>query len=146
MFSFFNPIINTDSYKASMHGMGENHMQYPPNTTEVYSYIESRGGIENEIVVFGLQAFLKEYMTIQITKEHVNEAAIYFAAHGEPFDRAVFDRIVDVHNGYWPVEIRSVPEGTVVPVRNIITDIRSTDPLLPGIATHLETALLRAVW
>ena len=146
MFSFYNPIINTDSYKASMGGLGENHMQYPPDTTEVYSYIESRGGIHSEVVMFGIQAFIKEYMSIRITKDHVDEAAEYFAAHGVSFDRAVFDRIVDVHNGYWPVEIRAVPEGTVVGVKNILADIRNTDPLCPGVTTFLETALLRAVW
>ena len=39
-----NQFFNQDSYKVGMWKM------YPPGTTEVYSFIESRGGIYDEIV------------------------------------------------------------------------------------------------
>lgn len=35
---FSNPILNTDSYKAS------HYLQYPPEASAMFSYIESRGG------------------------------------------------------------------------------------------------------
>ena len=52
-----NRIIDTDSYKAS------HFLQYPPNTTLVHSYLESRGSERNytETVFFGLQYLLKRY-------------------------------------------------------------------------------------
>jgi nicotinamide phosphoribosyltransferase len=51
-----------------------------------------------------------------------------------------------VHNGYLPVVIRAVPEGTVVPVKNVLATIENTDPQCFWLTTYLETALLRAVW
>ena len=56
-----NIILNVDSYKVSM------PRQYPPGTTGVYSYIESRGGRYDKTVFFGLQMFIKEYLTHPIT-------------------------------------------------------------------------------
>jgi nicotinamide phosphoribosyltransferase len=46
-----NRIIDTDSYKAS------HFLQYPPNTTRAFFYLESRGSDSdwNETVFFGLQ-------------------------------------------------------------------------------------------
>ncbi len=35
------------------------HLQYPPGTTLVHSYFESRGGLFSETVAFGLQYILK---------------------------------------------------------------------------------------
>jgi nicotinamide phosphoribosyltransferase len=39
-----------------------------------------------------------------------------------------------------------VPEGTVVPVKNVLATIENTDPKCYWLTTYLETALLRAVW
>lgn len=57
-----NLILNTDSYKAS------HFLQYPEGTTHVSSYIEARDGRYNEVLFFGLQAFIKEYLTKPIIK------------------------------------------------------------------------------
>jgi nicotinamide phosphoribosyltransferase len=67
-------------------------------------------------------------------------------AHGEPFNRAGWQYILDQHSGYLPVVIRAVPEGTVVPVKNVLATIENTDPECFWLTTWLETALLRAVW
>ena len=135
-----NLILNTDSYKVSM------FKQYPAGTTGVYSYIESRGGRYDRTVFFGLQAFIKEYLLCPITQADIDIADEILTAHGEPFNRAGWQYILDKHNGYLPVVIRAVPEGTVVPVRNVLATIENTDPECFWLTTWLETALLRAVW
>jgi nicotinamide phosphoribosyltransferase len=135
-----NLILNTDSYKVSM------FKQYPAGTTGVYSYIESRGGRYNQTVFFGLQAFIKEYLLTPITWDDIEIADTILAAHGEPFNRAGWEYIINKHNGYLPVVIRAVPEGTVVPVKNVLATIENTDPECFWLTTWLETALLRAVW
>ena len=135
-----NIILNTDSYKASM------FKQYPVGTTGVYSYIESRGGRYDATVFFGLQAFIKEYLTDPITQADIDIADELWTAHGEPFNRAGWQYILDKHNGYLPVVIRAVPEGTKVPVKNVLATIENTDPNCYWLTTWLETALLRAVW
>ena len=135
-----NIILNTDSYKVSM------FKQYPVGTTGVYSYIESRGGRYDRTVFFGLQAFIKEYLLDPITQSDIDIADEILTAHGEPFNRAGWQYILDKHNGYLPVVIRAVPEGTVVPVKNVLATIENTDPECFWLTTWLETALLRAVW
>jgi len=135
-----NIILNTDSYKVSM------FKQYPAGTTGVYSYIESRGGRYDNTVFFGLQAFIKEYLLEPITQSDIDIADEILTPHGEPFNRAGWQYILDKHMGYLPVVIRAVPEGTVVPVKNVLATIENTDPNCFWLTTWLETALLRAIW
>jgi nicotinamide phosphoribosyltransferase len=120
--------------------------QYPPGTTGVYSYIESRGGRYDETVFFGLQAFIKEYLCKPITRDDIELADTILTAHGEPFNREGWEYILREHGGYLPVVICAVPEGTVVPVKNVLATIENTDPNCFWLTTWLETALLRAIW
>ena len=135
-----NIILNTDSYKTSM------FKQYPLGTTGVYSYIESRGGRYDRTVFFGLQAFIKEYLLEPITQADIDFAEEILTAHGEPFNRSGWEYILQEHAGYLPVVIKAVPEGTVVPVKNVLATIENTDPKCFWLTTWLETALLRAIW
>jgi nicotinamide phosphoribosyltransferase len=135
-----NILLNTDSYKIGM------HLMYPANTQTVYSYIESRGGKYSETVLFGLQAFIKEYLSEPFTAADIDEAEEIWAAHGEPFNRKGWVYILNIHGGILPVRIKAVPEGTVVPTRNVLVTIENTDPNCFWLTTYLETALLRAIW
>jgi nicotinamide phosphoribosyltransferase len=132
-------VLNTDSYKAS------HWLQYPPDTTIVFSYIEARGGTLPYTVFFGLQALLKEYFTQAVTADDVALAAEVCTAHGVPFHREGWQHIVDTHGGLLPVRIRAVPEGTVMPVGHALATIENTDPACYWLTSFLETALLR-VW
>lgn len=120
--------------------------QYPAGTTGVYSYIESRGGRYDQTVFFGLQAFIKEYLLEPITQDDIDIAEEIITAHGEPFNRSGWQYILDKHNGYLPVVIKAVPEGMIIPVKNVLATIENTDPECFWLTTYLETALLRAVW
>src|SRR5581483_524032 len=132
-----NLILNTDSYKAS------HWLQYPPGTETTFFYVESRGGVYERTLFFGLQAILKEYLGKPVTHAMVEEARDFFAAHGEPFNESGWRRIVDRHNGYLPLRIRAVPEGTVVPTHNALVTIESTDPACYWLPSYVETLLLR---
>lgn len=138
--NFENLLLNTDSYKTS------HWLQYPPQTEYLSSYIEPRGGIFEETVFFGLQAFLKEYLTTPITQQDIDEADIMLAAHGVPFYKAGWQYILDQYQGYLPVAIEAVPEGTVLPNKNAVVQVINTDPQCYWLVSYLETALLRAVW
>lgn len=135
-----NLILNTDSYKAS------HFLQYPPGSTRVSSYIEPRGGDFEQVVFFGLQAFIKQYLMTPITIADVNEAATIFEMHGEPFNREGWARIVNKHGGYLPIEIEALPEGTVHKPGVMQVQVVNTDPELPWLTSYVETMLLRAVW
>jgi nicotinamide phosphoribosyltransferase len=135
-----NIILNSDSYKYSQFN------QYPEGTEYIYSYIESRGGKYDETVFFGLQAFIKEYLTKPIDYYDIDEAAAIIGAHGEPFNYKGWEYIVREHGGYLPVKITAVPEGLVIPTRNVLATIVNTDPKCYWLTSFLETALLRAIW
>lgn len=135
-----NLLLRTDSYKAS------HWLQYPTGASRVHSYIESRGGAFPATVFFGLQAYLKEYLGRPVSRDDVEEAAAIYATHGEPFNRAGWDLLIERHGGLLPVEIRAVPEGLVVPTGNPLVTIENTDPDFYWLPSYLETELLRAVW
>lgn len=135
-----NLILNVDSYKTS------HYLQYPPGATAVSSYVESRGGDYAHTVFFGLQMYLKEYLAAPISAVDLQEAAEVLDAHGVPFHREGWQYILDQHDGYLPLEIEAVPEGTVVPVSNVLVQVRNTDPRCAWLTSYVETALLRAVW
>ncbi|MBV1921427.1 MAG: DUF5598 domain-containing protein, partial [Pseudomonadales bacterium] len=129
-----NIILNADSYKAS------HFLQYPPNTTQVSSYIEARGGQYKNAVFFGLQMFIKEYLTKPITNADVDEAKIIFDAHGVPFNEDGWRYIVNEHDGFLPIEIEAIPEGTVIPVKNAMVQVINTDPKCAWLTSYVETA------
>lgn len=135
-----NVILNADSYKAS------HYLQYPPGTTRVSSYVESRGGRYDDLVFFGLQAFLKRYLLQPVTLADIDEAEALLTAHGLPFNRTGWARIALVHGGRLPLEISAVAEGSVVPTRNVLAQVVNTDPECFWLTSYVETALLRAIW
>ena len=139
-FTHKNLILNTDSYKASM------YLQYPPGTTGVYSYIEARGGRFPITLMFGLQAYIKNYLLTPVTMKDIDEAEVMWKAHGLPFNRSGWEYIVSKHGGLLPVRINAVPEGTVVPYKNVLCTVENTDPECFWVTTWLETSLLRAIW
>jgi nicotinamide phosphoribosyltransferase len=135
----YNLILDTDSYKAS------HWLQYPPGTTAIYSYLESRGGKYAQTVFFGLQYILKKYLSQPIETWMVQEAKQFFQAHGEPFNEEGWMYIAQDLKGQLPIRIRAVAEGSVVPTHNVLMTIESTDPKAFWLVSWLETLLLR-VW
>lgn len=133
-------LLNTDSYKFSQYN------QYPEGTTNVYSYVESRGGVWKQTVFFGLQIFLKEYLSKPITQNDIDTTELIATAHGEPFNREGWEYILREHNGFLPIRIKAVPEGSVIPVKNVLATVENTDPKCWWLTSYVETSLLRAIW
>jgi nicotinamide phosphoribosyltransferase len=140
----FNPCLATDSYKAT------HARQYPKGTTKIYSYFESRGKPDSwsdEVVFFGLQYMLSRLVGSIVTKQHVQEAKEIWAMHfgnDELFNYDGWMHIVNSHGGKLPVSIKAIPEGTVVPTRNVLMTIENTDPRCFWLTNWLETYLVQA--
>ena len=135
-----NIILNSDSYKYSQFS------QYPPQTEGVYSYISSRGGKHKESLFFGLQMFIKEYLSTPVRMEDIDIAEQIITAHGEPFNRGGWEYIVKKYGGNLPVRIKAVPEGMVIPNKNVLLTIENTDPNCYWLTSFLETSILRSIW
>ena len=138
-----NLILLADAYKYSHHKL------YYPGTTNVYSYLESRGGKFDQTVFFGLQYILKEYLEgTVITTEDIDEAEKFLTevfGRTDVFDRSRFDYIVERHGGRLPIRIKAVPEGSKVPVHNVLMTLENTDPKCFWLTNFLETLLMQ-VW
>ncbi|AIE74003.1 MULTISPECIES: nicotinate phosphoribosyltransferase [unclassified Synechocystis] len=134
-----NLILDVDSYKVS------HWLQYPPDTTAMYSYVESRGGKYPVTVFFGLQYILKRYLSQSIELWMVEEANALLTAHGLPFNYEGWRYIAEELKGRLPIRIKAVPEGLVIPVHNVLMTVESTDPKVFWLTSWLETLLMR-VW
>lgn len=141
-----NLILMGDAYKYS------HHKFYQDGMTKMVSYLESRGGKFSQTVFYGLQIFLKEFLSgVAITQEELDEAQWYLGEkHGvfgreDVFDKEKFQYIIDVHGGKLPVRIKAVPEGTVVNTKNVLMTIENLDDNCAWLTNFLETILLQ-VW
>lgn len=135
-----NFIIMTDSYKMT------HHLLYPEGLREVFSYMEPRGGDMPYTVFFALQYYLKRYVAgKRITQAKINEAHKKNILHFgfDCFDSTMWDHILKVHDGELPLEIKAVPEGTPVAVKNVIMTIRNTDSKCAALTNITETLLMK---
>lgn len=135
-----NLLLNTDSYKAS------HYLQYPANTQFLSSYIEARGGEFKDVVFFGLQAFMIEYLTKPFSYEDIQEANKFFLAHGLPFNQIGWEYILKKYDGYLPLTIEALAEGSIVPVSQVLMQVVNSDPKCFWLTSYIETAMLRAIW
>lgn len=135
-----NLILNVDSYKTS------HFLQYPPQTEKVSCYIESRGGQFQQTLFFGLQMYIKNYLLKPITEQQIHQAKNIITAHGLPFNEAGWRHILDAHQGYLPIEIQALAEGSITPTNTAMLQIVNTDPQCFWLPSYLETSLLRGVW
>lgn len=135
-----NFVLLADAYKYS-------HPQlFYPGTQSIYDYFESRGGRFKEVVFFGLQAIMEDYFEGNLfDKYDIDEAEdalgqIY--QRKDVFDRKIWEKLLHKHNAALPVEIKAVPEGTVVPVSNLLATIESMDSdffWLPGFMETMDS-------
>ena len=126
------------------------HLQYPPGLTHLKAYFESRGGLHPEVVFFGLQYILKKHLCRRVTMEMIDEAEEILTAHfmgnKSIFNRAGWEYIVNELGGKIPIRVCAVPEGSVVPVKNVLFTVESTDEKVPWVANYFEALLVQTWW
>ncbi|XP_053415088.1 nicotinamide phosphoribosyltransferase-like isoform X4 [Nycticebus coucang] len=143
----FNILLATDSYKVT------HYKQYPPNTSKVYSYFECRDKkTENsklrrvkyeETVIYGLQYILNKYLKGKVvTKEKIQEAKEVYKEHfqDDVFNEKGWNYILEKYDGHLPIEIKAVPEGSVIPRGNVLFTVENTDPECYWLTNWIETA------
>lgn len=134
----FNPTIATDAYKIT------HWLQRPENLTSLYSYGEPRkGGQHNEICFFGLQYILKEYFTRIVTRTDLNEGyEESYSCFGDNtyYPLEIWTKVKQL--GYFPIRIKAVKEGTIVPTSNVCFTIEATEPWFANMVSHFEDWLI----
>jgi nicotinamide phosphoribosyltransferase len=137
-----NLILMTDSYKLT------HFKQYPKGTTKVYSYLESRGGVHDKTLFFGLQYYLKKYLEGNVVSmEDIDEAEMFSKLHfgNDLFNREGWEYIVKRYGGKLPIKIMAVKEGSLVKNSNVLMTIENTDPNCFWLTNVLETLLMK-IW
>lgn len=134
-----NLLLDTDTYKYS------HFLQYRPGVTNISSYISARKcDFTDELVFSGLQPWIIENLEdYVVTLADVLEAEEYTQAHGVPFNKADFMKLI---GRPIPIKIQALPEGTIVKPGTVMVQVRNTDPTMPWITSFMETSMLRAIW
>lgn len=138
-----NIILATDSYKLT------HYDQYPKGTERVYSYFESRAGATYpQTCFFGLQPILRNYLADRVvTRKRLEEADGLARAHfgRDLFNYEGWEYILNEHNGYLPLRIKAVAEGSMIPTGNVLMTVENTDPNCWWLTNAVESVLTH-VW
>jgi len=134
-----NIILEADSYKAP------HWLTFPPNTTKIFYYIESRGGKWKETETLGIMELTKK-LARKVTQEMIEEAEVVLTMHGEPFNREGWEYIVNHHDGKLPLRVLAVPEGCIVPVKNALAVVYNTDPEAVWLGGYIEDIVMQSIW
>ena len=136
-----NIVMLGDSYKYG------HASQYPKKMKFMQDYVTVRKVNDNngKVIFVGLQYILKEYLSKRITMEMVEEAKEFADLHGIAFPYDGWKYIVEKYDGKLPVEIKALPEGTMVPAQVPMILIESTSIKVPWIVGWVETLLMK-VW
>lgn len=136
-----NILLMTDIYKCG-------HMRmYKPGTTKVYSYLCARSTKkEQQALFFGLQPYLKLLASPISIADGEEFMSYYTEILGSAPPADISDKInALVKLGYIPLEIKAVPEGTLIGNRNVLATVTNTHPDFAWVVGFFESLLLK-VW
>ena len=137
--TFENPFLALDVYK-----MG--HMvQYAPGTTKVYSYLTTRSDKTfNKAVFFGagyyLQKFFSKKLEPWMAEEFILHVTVILGSCSE--EVAAKARAL-AKLGYIPLEMKAVPEGTVIGVHNVLLTMTNTHHEFPWAVGFWESLIIK---
>lgn len=150
----FNPLTALDFYKTG------HQVQYPAGTEVVYSNFTARSNKHFQwkqagkgyVVLWGLQGFIKEFLFEGFQEGFFDipkDKAIKF------FKRRMINSVGDINTkhiedlhdlGYLPIKIKSLREGTLVPVGMAAFTIRNTKKEYYWLTNFLETIISTEMW
>ena len=152
MKNFLPASLICDFYKVAHKNL------YPQGTEVIYSTFTPRSNkyfpIANEVVVFGIQGFIKKYLINYFNEHFFNrpkedvvaeyERLIKFTLGEQYVDSS---HIAELHDlGYLPIKIQALEEGTLAPIKVPVLTIENTHPKFFWITNYLETMLSTEIW
>ncbi|MFA6460843.1 MAG: nicotinamide phosphoribosyltransferase domain-containing protein [Candidatus Woesearchaeota archaeon] len=105
---------------------------------------------DDRMVLFGLTDYIRNNLTRPITKEEVDAAERFMStAHAFGgalnFDRTVWDRVINEYDGYLPIKIEALPEGSTFYPNEIPVQVTSLDKGFGEVAALVEAHLVGMV-
>lgn len=147
----YNPLLLIDFYKAT------HHEQYPRGLTKMVSYYTprlSRLKDVDKITMFGLQAFIEEYLIKGFNEYFFNKpeeevVQEYKRVLNATLGKGTYEsqKVRDLHRlGYLPLEISAVPEGMRTKIGVPQIEITNTHPNFVWLVNTIETMLSCYMW
>jgi len=145
------PLLLCDFYKTV------HCEQYPKGLTKLVSYFTprmSRLDGEDKLVMFGLQAFIKQYL-IEYFNENFflqpkeNVLNDYNRILSSTLGIGSYDdhKVAELYDlGYLPLEIKGIAEGTLVPIKVPMIEISNTHPSFAWLVNSIETLMSCSLW
>lgn len=161
-------MLMCDFYKTS------HREQYPDGTEYIYSTFTPRSNkyfpVANEVVVFGIQSFVKKYMVNYFNKNFFKRSknaiikeyqrfiyhTIVNPGNIQGLTKAAIERAVkevdakhieDLHDlGYLPLELKALPEGTLAPIKVPVVTLENTKPKFFWLTNYFETIMSNMIW
>lgn len=146
-----NPMLLCDFYKTT------HSKQFPAGTTKLVSYFTPRmsrlDGVD-EVVVFGIQAFCKDYLVQYFNDNFFDEPKeMVVPQYRRYLDATIGKDAYDLHKiaalhdlGYLPVEIKALPEGTRCPIHVPFLEMSNTHPDFAWVPQFLESFMSSELW
>ena len=146
-----NPLLKIDFYKST-HGE-----QYNPGITKLVSYFTprmTRLPDDNHLIMFGLQAYIKDYLIKQFNVEFfAKPKSVAVGEYTRIMDATLgkgvvtYERLEKLYDlGYLPLEIKALPEGTRVPVKVPMFEVSNTHPDFAWLTNTIETSISCTLW
>ena len=138
-------LICTDSYKSG------HFLQYP-KARKMLAYGEYRKSMfadDSRILAAGMRYALEKILNRRITYKDIEEADVWYATHGIAntefyYPREAWISVVENNNGRIPLDIFSVPDGSVIHPHVPVYTIEANDEY-SGLVTWFETVLSQ-IW
>lgn len=146
-----SPLLSTDYYKTVHHNAYKDKLE---KLTSYWTPRMTRIKEIDKIVMFGLQAFIKESLIDRFNKDFFERPLedviteykrIVSCTMGSEY--ADTKHIEQLHKlGYLPIEIKAISEGVKVPVKVPMFSITNTDNRFAWLVNYLETYMSCNVW
>lgn len=155
--TYLDPITACDFYKVGHKAM------YPKGTEVIYSNFTPRSnklapnadGVKpSKVLFYGLQGFIKSFLIEQFNNNFFRKSKIeVIAKYNRRMDGALGQGAVDsshiaaLHDlGYLPIEIKALPEGSLVDIKIPVLTVKNTLPEFFWLTNYLETVFSNELW
>lgn len=144
-------MLFSDTYKHTHPRM------YPKNQNKLVSYLVARKNMSpafSKMVFEGLQPFIVDYLINGFDEQFFGQPLSYVEEEYKHYmdiqigvENTEWHRVEALHNlGYLPLEIRALPEGTIVNMGIPVVEMTNTHPDFAWVVQWVECILQAELW
>jgi len=134
--------VMTDSYKPT------HYYEYPEaNKMSAYGEFRApfRGSNDDRFVWYGIRYLVEEFLNKQWKMEDIERLDKFYSTHNAgftpfPYPKDIIIKFIKENNGYFPIRVEALPEGTVANIHTPVYQIIAEGPY-SRLVTFFETIL-----